>query len=94
VVLAANLTDEQTTEQLTVLENRIRASFRETAAYTEMSRANPNSRFSVSKMITEIHNNMTLVESLKITIDDEIQDDIVSSLAQPRINALLVLEVS
>lgn len=89
VVLIDNLTTTQITEQLTAVENRIRAAFRETEAFSEMTRANPNSRFSVSQMASEIHNNMAFVTSIKISIDSVIQEDIVSGLEQPRIDTLL-----
>ncbi|RQW64038.1 baseplate J/gp47 family protein [Vibrio viridaestus] len=94
VVLTSNLTDEQKTSALTEVEDRIRAAFRETEAYSEMTRAKPNSRFSLSQMATEIHTNMDSVESLKFTVDGVIQQDIVSALEQPRLDSLTVEELT
>jgi hypothetical protein len=93
VVFSKNLKVLQISNSLTEIDNRIRAAFRETEAFQEMTRANPNARFSVSKIATEIHNNMSLVESVKITVDGNIQEDIVSNLTEPRINTLSVQEV-
>jgi hypothetical protein len=94
VVLSENLTAENITLQLAEVENRIRASFRESAAFTEMTRANPLSRLSISQMSTEIHSNMPLIESVRITVDGIIQNDIISEYTQPRINSLVVQELS
>ncbi|MFT6986229.1 MAG: hypothetical protein ACJAT7_002052 [Psychromonas sp.] len=92
IVLIENLTDEQIAAQLTAVEDRIRAAFRESAAYSDISRANPTGRFSISKMNSEIHISMPLVKSLKITVDGIVQDDIISVLKQPRLNTLIVAE--
>jgi hypothetical protein len=93
VVLSDNLTTTQTSDTLTEIESRIRAAFRETQAHSEMTRAQPSSRFSLSKMATQMHNNMSLVESVKISVDGIVQDDIISTLVQPRINSLTVSEM-
>ena len=93
-VLADNMTQEKIDTTLLEIENRIRAAFRETEAFDEMTRAKPKSRFSVSKMASEIHSNMVTVKSIKISIDGVIQEDIVSALVQPRINTLVVSEES
>ena len=94
VVLSANLELDVVAQQLLEVENRVRASFRESAAFDEMTRAKPLTRFSLSQLSTEIHQNMKLVESVKITVDGEIQADIVSQYSQPRINSLLVKEAA
>lgn len=94
VVLSANLDAQSTALQLVEVENRIRASFRESAAFQEMTRANPLSRLSISQMATEIHRSMTLVESVRITVDGVIQNDIISQYTQPRISSLVVQELS
>lgn len=94
LVLAANLTTEQKQWAQADVENRVRASFRETAAYTDMTRAKPKTRFSLSNMSSEIHEAMAVVESIKTTVDDQVQGDIISALSQPRINSITVREVS
>ena len=83
---------EQAVIEMMAVENRIRAAFRETAAFPDMTRAEPNSRFSISQLGTDIHNNMALVQSISLRVDGVIQHDIVSHLVQPRINSLLVQE--
>lgn len=93
VVLVSNLDAQQKADELAEVENRIRAAFRETAGYLEMTRAKPNSRFSLSLLGSEIHTNMAKVESVKFTVGGKIQEDIVSLLEQPRINTLLVQEL-
>jgi len=94
VVFVSNLTDTQKVDEFLEVENRIRAAFRESAAYPEMTRARPESRFSISQLGTEIHNNMDNVESVRISIDGVIQKDIVSMLTQPRIKTLTVQELA
>ena len=94
VVLTAHLSSVQTSATLTEVESRIRAAFRETAAFSDMTRAAPKSRFSVSKLGSEIHDAMDAVESIKISVNGQVQADIISALTQPRINTLSVREVS
>ncbi|WP_417585279.1 baseplate J/gp47 family protein [Nitrincola sp.] len=94
VVFVSNLTDTQKVDEFLEIEDRIRAAFRESAAYPEMTRARPESRFSISQLGTEIHNNMDNVESVRITVDGVIQKDIVSLLTQPRIQTLTVQELA
>ncbi|MFB9135726.1 baseplate J/gp47 family protein [Vibrio olivae] len=93
VVLAANLTDLQTVNELEEVEGRIRAAFRETAAYPDMTRAKPLSRFSLSRMGSEIHTHMALVSSVRFTVGGKVQEDIVSGLEQPRLQSLVVREL-
>ncbi len=90
--LTENLTDIQIQAQLDDVENCIRAAFRETEAFTEITRATPHSCFSISQLCTEIHLQMSLVKSIKIKIDGNIQEDIESNLQQPRIESLIVTE--
>jgi hypothetical protein len=92
VVLTKNLNSTQIQAQLEEVEHRIRAAFRETEAFADITRATPNSRFSISLLCTEIHLHMRLVDSLKITVDGDIQEDIVSTLQQPRLQSLIVTE--
>lgn len=92
IVLMDNVDAVQAAIEMRAVENRIRAAFKETAAFPEMQRAEPNSRFSLSKLGTDIHNNMALVKSISLRIDGELQHDVISLLAQPRIKTLLVQE--
>ncbi len=93
VVLESNLTNEQKEQELGEVESRIRAAFRETEAFNEMTRAKPISRFSLSLMASEIHTNMALVKSVKLIVGEKVQEDIISALDQPRLNTLAVREV-
>lgn len=90
VVLVANLDEATKVNELLEVEDRIRAAFRETAAYPEMTRAKPESRFSLSLLGTEIHTNMAQVESVKFTVGGKVQEDIISDLEQPRLKTLTV----
>lgn len=90
VVLVANLDEATKVNELLEVEDRIRAAFRETAAYPEMTRAKPESRFSLSLLGTEIHTNMAQVESVKFTVGGKVQEDIISELEQPRLKTLTV----
>ncbi|MBP3140140.1 baseplate J/gp47 family protein [Aliivibrio fischeri] len=93
VVLEGNLTNEQKKQELREVQSRIRAAFRETEAFNEMTRAKPISRFSLSLMASEIHTNMALVKSVKFIVGEKVQEDIISALDQPRLNTLTVREV-
>ncbi|MEZ9778024.1 baseplate J/gp47 family protein [Vibrio sp. 10N.261.54.A5] len=90
VVLVVNLDEATKVNELLEVEDRIRAAFRETAAYPEMTRAKPESRFSLSLLGTEIHTNMAQVESVKFTVGGKVQEDIISELEQPRLKTLTV----
>jgi hypothetical protein len=92
VVFVTSLSDQTKVNELLDVEARIRAAFRETEAYPEMTRAKPSSRFSISELATEIHTNIDNVKSVKITIDGEVQQDIISALTQPRLQSLTVTE--
>jgi hypothetical protein len=92
VVFVTSLSDQTKVNELLDVEGRIRAAFRETEAYPEMTRAKPSSRFSISKLATEIHTNIDNVKSVKITIDGDVQQDIISALTQPRLQSLTVTE--
>jgi hypothetical protein len=93
VALTDNLSDTQIAEALAEAEARIRAAFRQSAAYAEMTRATPNSRFSLSQLESEIHTHMDDVTSVRLTVDGSIQADIVSELTQPRLQSLTVKEM-
>jgi len=93
VIFNENTNTTKQTLALTEVEDRIRAAFRETGAFADMTRAKPFSRFSISLLCTELHQNIDVIKSVKISVNDEIQEDIVSTLVQPRITSLLVKEV-
>jgi len=93
VVLDKNVIADQVAAELEIVKARTRAAFRETAAYPEMTRAAPKSRFSFSLLASEIHSNQEKVDSVKFTVDGEVQKDIVSELAQPRIRTITVRAV-
>ena len=90
VVLVANLDEATKVNELREVEDRIRAAFRETAAYPDMTRAKPESRFSLSLLGTEIHTHMAQVESVKFIVGGKVQEDIISDLEQPRLKTLTV----
>ena len=90
VILVESLDEQAQVNELLEVEGRIRAAFRETAAYPEMTRSKPESRFSLSLLGTEIHTNMTEVESVKFTVGGKVQEDIISGLEQPRLKTLTV----
>ncbi|MGF1876660.1 baseplate J/gp47 family protein [Photobacterium frigidiphilum] len=94
VVFVSNLTDIQIVNALGEIEERIRAAFRETAAYPEMTRARPHSRFSLSVLGSEIHTHMAWVGSVRFSVGGRVQADIVSHLTQPRLQSLLVRELA
>lgn len=94
VMLVANLDDQKKVDELAEVENRIRAAFRENAGYPEMTRAKPNSRFSLSLLGGEIHTSMANIESVKFMVGEKVQEDIVSGLEQPRLNSLVVRELA
>ncbi|MDQ2108587.1 MULTISPECIES: baseplate J/gp47 family protein [unclassified Vibrio] len=93
IVLVNNLSDQQIVNALLEVEDRVRAAFRETAAYTDMTRARPLSRFSLSQLGAEIHGAMAAVESVRFIVNGQIQQDIVSGLQQPRLATLIVKEL-
>ncbi|MBY7903021.1 baseplate J/gp47 family protein [Vibrio fluvialis] len=94
IVFVQNLSEQQKVNVMDDVEGRIRAAFRETAAYPEITRASPKSRFSISQLATEIHNHLVEVDSVRIAVDGEVQKDIVSDLSQPRLASLVVRELS
>ncbi|ARC92810.1 hypothetical protein B6A42_13090 [Vibrio coralliilyticus] len=93
VAFIANLNDETKTIEKQQVENRIRAAFRESSAHQNVTRAAPQSRFSLSKLGKEIHEDMDKVESVRFIVDNEVQKDIVSALEQPRLQNLTINEV-
>ncbi|WP_421239910.1 baseplate J/gp47 family protein [Aeromonas enteropelogenes] len=66
---------------------RVRAAFRESADYPEMTRTRPAARFSMSQLTTELHEGIAALESLTI-----LEGDIVASQAIPRLNTLEVVD--
>jgi hypothetical protein len=92
IVFIDNTSEDKIKLNLVEVENRIRSAFRETEAFANITRAKPLSRFSISLLCTELHQQMNAVQSVKIRINNNIQEDILSGLQQPRINSLTVIE--
>ncbi|GKQ99003.1 baseplate J/gp47 family protein [Aeromonas hydrophila] len=81
----ANLTDEQKAALKAGAESLVKAAFRQSADFPSVTRTWPRSRFSLSQLARELHSQFPQLQSLKFA-----QDDIVSGLAIPRLNALEV----
>lgn len=94
VVFVANLDADTKTSEKQQVEDRIRAAFRESDAHKNITRAAPKSRFSLSRLGKEIHEDLNRVESVRFIVDGEVQKDIVSSLEQPRLQSLTISEVT
>ena len=73
------------------VEQRTRCAFRENAEFNSVDKTAPNTRFSLSRLGQQIHNDLNQdgLMSLKITADGQ-GNDIVSGLSIPRIQTLLV----
>lgn len=93
VVFKTNLSEATKSSEKQEVENRIRAAFRESNAHQEITRAKPQSRFSLSKLGSEIHVDMSTVESVRFTVDGQVQEDIIAELEQPRLQSLTINEV-
>ena len=91
IVFIDNASEEEIKINLVEAESRVRAAFRETEAFTDITRAKPLSRFSISQLCTELHQKMDAVQSVKIRVNNNIQEDILSGLQQPRLNSLIVM---
>lgn len=81
-----NLTAEQQLALLNAVELMVKAAFRQSADYPTVTRAWPQSRFSLSQLGRELHQAFPELESLHFT-----ELDIVSGLDIPRLTALEVL---
>ncbi|MUK91575.1 hypothetical protein GNP80_03800 [Aliivibrio fischeri] len=66
------------------IENIVRAAFRENSDYN-VTRTNPQDRFSFSRLEGELHTLLVGIKSLKFE-----QDDIISNLTIPRLSSLTV----
>lgn len=66
------------------IENIVRAAFRENSDYN-VTRTNPQGRFSFSRLEGELHALLVGIESLKFE-----QDDIISALSIPRLSSLTI----
>ncbi|MGL6404314.1 baseplate J/gp47 family protein [Aeromonas hydrophila] len=80
-----NLTDEQKTALKAGAESLVKAAFRQSADFPNVTRTWPRSRFSLSQLARELHSQFPQLQSLKFA-----QDDIVSGLAIPRLSTLEV----
>ncbi|YCO01557.1 baseplate J/gp47 family protein [Vibrio sp. VNB-15] len=81
-----NVSEAQQQQLRVVIENMVRAAFRESDSYHQVTRTYPKSTFSFSKLIEEIH--AELNESLlSLRFDNH---DIVSALEIPRLSEVVV----
>lgn len=85
---SAHLNTEKKTLMVSEIENMIRCAFRENTAY-DIQKTWPHSLFSMSVLTQEIHNQFTELESIVFSLDD-----IKSDLSVPRLNSLILNEVS
>ncbi|KHN58855.1 baseplate J/gp47 family protein [Aeromonas hydrophila] len=82
----ANLEAQELADLLASVEALIRAAFRESTAYPDVTRTAPRSRFSFSQLTRELHETFPALASL-----DFANADIVSQLAIPRLASLEVI---
>lgn len=80
----STLIDAERDQLKTDIENIVRAAFRENSDYN-VTRTNPQGRFSFSRLEGELHTLLVGIESLKFE-----QDDIISALAIPRLSSLTI----
>ena len=80
------LAEEQKAELIPHVTSMVRAAFRETAAFPDITRTWPQSRFSFSRLAAELHQHAPELQSL-----DFEQSDIISGLAIPRLSVLEVV---
>lgn len=85
VVCVDNLSLTQQQELAVQVEQRIRAAFRESAGYEAITRALPNSRFSISNMAKELHEQLPHLRSIAFN-----RGDVVSGLAVPKLTSISV----
>jgi len=79
------LSDTDKTKLASDVEAAVRAAFRETAAYPDVTRVLPFARFSFSRLAKELHTELTNIDSLSFNLAD-----IESSQDIPRLNSLTV----
>lgn len=78
-----NLTDEQKTELKSGAESLVKAAFRQSADFQDVTRTWPQSRFSLSQLGRELHSQFPQLQSLHFA-----ESDIVSGLDIPRLSKL------
>ncbi|KAJ8740047.1 baseplate J/gp47 family protein [Aeromonas veronii] len=81
----ANLTEEQLAALKQGIRDLVRAAFRQSAAFPDVTRTWPRTRFSLSQLGRELHRQFPEIHSL-----DFAQTDIVAGLNIPRLTALEV----
>lgn len=86
VYLPTALLDSERTVILTGVEQAIEAAFRSNSAYV-MTQTQPYSRFSFTRLASEVYQNFPEIESIEFD-----QGDIVTELEVPRLNSLNVQE--
>ena len=80
-----NLSVEDVAALKANIEARVRAAFRESDLYQELTRTLPQSVFAFSKLSQELHSALPGLKSIRFTTPD-----LVSGLALPRINSLTI----
>ena len=83
------LTIAEITQLLVDVENMIRAAFRESTAYPEVTRTVPQTIFSLSNLTEELHRELPNLFSIKITSPAE---NIGQALEVARLNSLAITE--
>lgn len=81
----ANISDSEKAVLLNDIELRIRAAFRESTDFDEMTRTWPQSLFSFSNMSQELHNTLPNLSNIEFSISH-----IQNALDIPRLNTLVV----
>lgn len=85
----ATATEQDKANLQTAITQRIQAAFRQSAAFPNITRVWPMSTFSISVLITELHNELPALGGLRIE-----QTDIVSARSLPTLSQLTVTEAS
>lgn len=80
-----NLSTEEISALQAAIEARVRAAFRESDLYQELTRTLPRSVFAFSRLGQELHNALPNLKSIRF-----LNDDLVSGLELPRINSLTI----
>lgn len=80
-----NLSEDEITALEAGLESRIRAAFRESDLYQELTRTLPKSVFAFSKLSQELHTALPGLKSIRW-----VNADLVNGLVLPRINSLTI----
>ena len=94
VYFPVEFTSQEKSSTLEGIEQAIEAAFRSNSAYI-MTQAQPNSRFSLTRLASEVYQHFPAIESVTFrykTEDGYSQKDIVTELAVPHLNSISVKE--